>query len=276
MVSGRTASGRKIRLACCAIIASLVVQAGVIPVKDKLTDDEKIEILRNLMAEYAKAKTYLPRSKKPLAFDVDGSWDQAKWQMEAQQNGGPAARVGDQVKITRVVFDGDKLLLEINGGLKSGAHWYDHVQAGMGQGTRPIGNGDYTPSLGTNIEINFHKPLENLTADQVKKILAPLMDFDPHSVTKIYSETLPPEMRKAISEKRAIEGMNRDEVLLALGHPLHKVRETKDSVDLEDWIYGQAPGKITFVTFAGSKVVKVKEQYAGLGITTSPQQIATP
>ncbi|MDP9170382.1 MAG: DUF2845 domain-containing protein, partial [Acidobacteriota bacterium] len=192
------------------------------------------------------------------------------------QNGGPAARVGDQIKVTKVSFEGDKLVIEINGGLKSGGHWYDHVQAGMGQGTRPVSNGDNTPSLGTNIEIDYHKPLENLTSEQVKKTLAPLMDFDPHSVTKIYSETLPPEMQKAIAEKRALEGMDRDEVLMALGHPLHKYRETKDGTDLEDWIYGQAPGKITFVTFSGSKVVKVKEQYAGLGITTSPQVVPTP
>jgi hypothetical protein len=36
-------------------------------------------------------------------------------------------------------------------------------------------------------------------------------------------------------------------------------------VDLEDWVYGTPPGKIVFVTFNGEKVVKVKEDYAGLG-----------
>ena len=245
------------------------VHAGVIPSKDKLTDDEKIEILRNLSAEYAKAKTYLPRSKKPLEFDVDGTWDQAKWQMMAQQNGGPAARVGDDLKITHVGFEGDKLLLEINGGMKSGGHWYDHVDVGMGGMGGPVSNRNGTPSLGTVIEVNFHKPLENLTSADVKKVLAPLMDFDPHSVSKLYTETLPPEVQKAITEKRALEGMNRDQVLLALGHPRQKYRETKDGVDLEDWIYGEAPGKVTFVTFSGNKVVKVKEQYAGLGIQTA-------
>jgi hypothetical protein len=245
----------------------------VIPSKDKLTDDEKIEILRNLSAEYAKAKTYLPRSKKPLEFDVDGTWDQAKWQMMAQQNGGPAARVGDELKITHVAFESDKLLLEINGGMKSGKHWYDHVDVGMGGMGGPVSNGNGTPSLGTVIEVNFHKPLENLTSADVKKVLAPLMDFDPHSVSKIYAETLPPEVQKAISEKRALEGMNHDQVLLALGHPRQKYRETKDGADLEDWIYGEAPGKVTFVTFSGNKVVKVKEQYAGLGIQTSPASI---
>jgi hypothetical protein len=76
-------------------------------------------------------------------------------------------------------------------------------------------------------------------------------------------------VQKAITEKRALEGMNHDQVLLALGHPRQKYRETKDGVDLEDWIYGEAPGKVTFVTFSGNKVVKVKEQYAGLGIQTA-------
>jgi hypothetical protein len=246
----------------------------VIPVKDKLTDDEKIEILRNLSAEYAKAKTYLPRSSKPLEFDaLTGTWDQAKWQMMAQQNGGPAARESDQIKITHVGFDGDKLILEINGGLKTGKHWYDHVETGMGGMTRPVSNGQYTPTTGTNIEVNFHKPMENLNADQIKKILLPLMDFDKHTVTKMYSETLSPEMQKAVTEKRALEGMNRDEVLMAMGHPLHKYRETIEGEDREDWIYGEPPGKVTFVTFANSKVLRVKEQYAGLGIQVSPKQV---
>ncbi len=277
MAAGRTGRRPGIIAILIAAVAAPFASAGVIPVKDKLTEDEKIEILRDLTAEYAKAKTYLPRSSKPLEFDATtGSWDQAKWQMMAQQNGGPAARESDQIKITHVAFDGDKLLLEINGGLKSGKHWYDHVEAGMGGVGRPVGNGNYTPTTGTNLEINFHKPMENLTADQVKKLLLPLMDFDKHTVSKSYSETLSPEMKKAVAEKRALEGMNRDEVLMSMGHPLRKHRETKDGVDLEDWIYGEAPGKVTFVTFSNSKVIKVKEMYAGLGIQTSPQRVITP
>jgi hypothetical protein len=59
-------------------------------------------------------------------------------------------------------------------------------------------------------------------------------------------------------------------VVLALGLPVRKIRETKDGVELEDWIYGAPPGKITFVTFDGNKVVKVKEAYAGLG-TQAPR-----
>jgi hypothetical protein len=42
-----------------------------------------------------------------------------------------------------------------------------------------------------------------------------------------------------------------------------------DGEELEDWIYGLPPGRITFVTFNGNKVKKVKESYAGLGGSTA-------
>jgi len=231
---------------------------------DKLTEDEKISLVRDLNAEYAKAKTLIPRSKKPLAIDSNGTWDKSQWE-NAARTMGPAARLGDQVQITKVSLEGDRLVLELNGGLKSGRKWYDHVQIGMGS-TAPVHNGPATPTLGTVIEINFHKPMENLTANDVKKILVPLLDFDKRSVTKVYTETLPQAMQNAIKQKRAVEGMDREEVTMALGRPDHKYRESKNGIDTEDWIYGNPPGKITFVTFAGSKVVKVKEEYAGLGM----------
>lgn len=183
---------------------------------------------------------------------------------------GPAARLGDKVQITKVSLEGDHIVFEINNGLKSGQHWYDHVQVGMG-GISPASNGNpnaNTPSLGTYIQLNFHKPMESLTAADVKKILAPILDFDKRSATQLYSETLPPEVQKAITEKRAMVGMDREQVLLALGHPDHKYRESKDGIDTEDWIFGTPPGKITFVTFNGNKVTKVKDEYAGLGTAT--------
>jgi hypothetical protein len=34
-------------------------------------------------------------------------------------------------------------------------------------------------------------------------------------------------------------------------------------------VYGQAPGKFTFVTFNGDKVTRVKEACAGLGFEVS-------
>ena len=41
----------------------------------KLTEDQRIEILRGLSSEYAKIKVQLPRTKKILEFSTDGTWD---------------------------------------------------------------------------------------------------------------------------------------------------------------------------------------------------------
>ncbi len=90
------------------------------------------------------------------------------------------------------------------------------------------------------------------------------MDFDQRSPTQLYSETLSPEMKKAIADKHVTVGMTRDQVKMTLGQRDTNYRQTtKDGVETEDWIYGKPPGKITFVTFAGSKVIAVKETYAG-------------
>jgi hypothetical protein len=238
---------------------------------NKLTMEDRIELTRGLMAEYGTVKVLLPRSRKPLEFDAKTGYDQSQWAQIARESG-PAARIGDQVQITRIDLEDDKIVLQINGGFKGGRKWYQNVEVGMGGATAPIsqGNNSNAPG-GTSIAVLFHQPLEPVKAAAIKKMLAPVIDFDRHTVTEVYSETLPPEVQQAIKEKRVTEGMNREQVVMALGRPAHKSRETKDGLELEDWVYGTPPGRITFVTFNGDKVIKVKESYAGLGT-----QVADP
>lgn len=235
---------------------------------EKLTEQDRIELMRGLVAEYATVKQLLPRAKKALPFDAGGTFDKKTWQAASREYG-PAGRVGDTVQITRVAIEADRLVLQINGGFNGGRKWYDSAQIGGGMGgggpMTPLGKGDSNAPGGTTIELLFHKPLEPIKADEVKKMLAPVLDFEKHSATQLYAEVLPPEVQTAIKDKKVLEGMDRDQVLMAMGHPAHKSREVKDGVELEDWVFGQPPGKITFVTFNGSKVIKVKEEYAGLG-----------
>jgi hypothetical protein len=251
----------------------LLTLAPALGAADKLTWQDRVEIARGLDFEYANVKVLLPRSRKPLEFNADGSWDKAAWAAVAA-TAGPAAREGDLVQITKVTFESDRLLLDINGGIEGGRHWYHHVQIGAGASTNPsmtpIATGDSNAKSGTSLVVLFHKPLEPIKASAVKKMLAPVLDFEKHSASEIYSETLPPATQTAIREKRALEGMTRDQVTLALGRPVQKSRETVDGVEREDWVYGIPPGRITFVTFQGDKVVKVKEEYAGLG-TIAPE-----
>ena len=248
----------------CATLAFLSFLPGCFAA-EKLTFEDRIELTRGLTAEYGTAKVLVPRSKKALEFNSDGTFDKKQW-AEIAKESGPAARTGDQVQITKIAIESDRIVMEINGGYKGGRKWYQGVQIGVNGGASvPVSQNDTNAPGGTSLVLLFHKQLEPIKATEIKKMLAPVIDFEKHSVTEIYSETLPPEMQKAIKEKRATEGMNHEQVVLAMGRPVHKSRETKDGMELEDWVYGQAPGKITFVTFNGDKVIKVKEAYAGLG-----------
>ncbi|MEP6536487.1 MAG: hypothetical protein ABJF23_14265 [Bryobacteraceae bacterium] len=256
------------RLFLISLLTTCLFADGV---KDtgKLNFDQRVEIVRGLMAEFATVKTFLPRSKKPLPIESSGKYDKKKWD-EVGREFGPAARVGDLVQITKVTIEDQKILFEINGGMRGKRKWYENVEVGMGGSTSPIrGQGTNAPG-GTYIVLEFGKPVPGLQAAEIKKILAPILDFEKHSATEQAMDSLPPEVAKAVKENRAIEGMDRDQVIMALGKPRTKSRETKEGMELEDWIYGNPPGKLVFVTFNGNKVLKVKETYAGLGGQTAP------
>jgi hypothetical protein len=239
-------------------------------VADKLSLDERVEITRGLMAEFAKSKVTLPRTKKSLAYPSDGNYNRDAWQKALLENG-PASRVGDEIQITRVLIEDKKILLEINGGMKSGGHWYDHVEVGMGGGMSGVNrNQNGRQSAGSQIALTFPKGVPSVTVGEIKAMLSPLFDFSPHSATQAYVEALPAPIKKGIEEQRAVEGMNREQVVLAMGRPKNKSRETRDGDEVEDWVYGEPPGKVTFVTFSEGKVIKIREDYADVGGYTAP------
>jgi hypothetical protein len=251
------------------VLAALLAVASLRGDQKKLTEDQRVELLRGLLSEYATVKAPLPRSKKPLEFNSDGTYNKTEW-LNAGKQMGPAARIGDLVQITHINIEKDNIVFEINHGFKSqGGSWKDHVQVGVNGGMGPISRSDANAPGGTNIVLKFPDVIGELTSADVKKMLAPVLEFEKHSATENYVDTLPPAIKVAIAEKKPVEGMDRDQVILALGRPLRKSRENKDGIDYEDWIYGQPPGRVTFVTFAGAKVVKIKETYAGLGGTVA-------
>jgi hypothetical protein len=242
---------------------------------DKLSFDEQMEITRGLNAEYATLKAALPRSKKPLVFHSDGTYDHNAWE-KAMQEGGPAGRLGDQVQITRVQIESNRILLEINGGTKRG-HWYDHVQVGMGGNMSNVPTNQNAQAVnGSYVAVVFPSSVPSLKSAEIRQMLSSVFDFEKHSASEQYMDKLPEPVKKAIKEQKAIDGMDKDQVLLALGKPRNKSRETsKDGDEIEDWIYGEPPGKMTFIRFTEGKVVKVQESYANVGGTTAPP-LASP
>ena len=244
----------------------VLAAAGLSSAADlKLTRQERVELIRGLSAEFATATAPLPRSRKTLIIESTGSYDKALWEQVGRESG-PAARVGDLVQVTKLELEDDRIVFQLNGGAKGGPKWYERIEVGTGTRTTPIGGGSQRPAPGgTTLALVFRERITPLTSTGVKKLLAPVLDFNRRSTTEQYFEKLPEPVKQAIKEKKATEGMDREQVVLALGKPERKVRETVDDVELEDWIYGKPPGRILFVTFQGEKVIRVKESYAGLG-----------
>ena len=96
-----------------------------------------------------------------------------------------------------------------------------------------------------------------------------VLDFDKHTAIENYIDSLPEPIREAIKAQKVVEGMDREQVFMAKGTPVRKSRQTKDDVDYEDYIYGKAPGVMTFVTFAGAKVSRIQEFYVGINGSTA-------
>lgn len=235
---------------------SQVVQAK--SEKDRARE-ARIAIIRALGQEVAVSKIELPRGKNGVFVDAKGQVDQAKATAEMRQNG-LALRPGTLVQITKIEFKSDQVKIELNGGGKKRKKWYEHIEiGGMGGTSAPISTTETTATgYGSAVTVAFPGKLETVTPEQVKKLLDSVLDFERRSPTVLYSPEVPPEIKEAIKSHQVIVGMDRDAVLSSKGPPDRKVRETRDGVEEEDWIYGLPP-HVLFVTFDGESVVRVKQ-----------------
>ncbi len=243
-----------------------VAQLAVLPLGAGLTTRQRQEIVRSITAEYGTAKVLIPRSKKPLDIVLGKEIDAETWGA-ALDKFGPAARLGDLMQVTKVEFKGARLVFELNHGLKGGRKWWHRVQIGGGarRGTT-LGQGQATHAPGgTQIALVFDKEVPVKDAEEFLKMLKPILDFDQRSADELYMDTIDPKFREAIEKEEAIDGMDRDMVLLAKGRPDRKVRDFKEDIETEDWIYGKPPGDIVFVTFEDGEVIGVKHAHATLG-----------
>ena len=103
---------------------------------------------------------------------------------------------------------------------------------------------------GSKISLTFsNKVPPDLTFDQLKEFLAPVLDFTKKTIVSTNIESLPPEFKEAVLAKEAVIGMDQDTVLLAMGIPDRKTLEKVNGVEQEEWQYNGRGVKKTFVTF---------------------------
>src|SRR5215469_86361 len=226
----------------------------------QIGEQSKLEIIRYVDGEYAKAVQPLPHEKTGYKIPVGKPLDVKSLQDEIRRQGAIAG-VGDTVQITRIEFRGKEIAVQINGGGKKKFHLREHLQVGMGNMLPPTSD-DMHPEegRGTTIILDYGRPLPDMGPEDVNHDPSILLDFSKqHSAAVNWIDTLPPEIQQAIKDHRALVGMDQEMVIAALGRPDHKVRERDpNGNETEDWIYGNPPAKTTFVTFMGEKVVRVK------------------
>jgi len=234
-----------------------------------LQERSKLDLIRYVSGEFAKAIKPLPAGKEGFHVTV-GKPLEAEQLDRAVATHGPAVNTGDNVQITRLEFRDHQIIVDVNGGGRGKRHWRDHIQIGMGgagyppmqtSSTQDQGPPGVQPGMGSTIFLEFNKPLPDLTPDELKQLLSPFLNFaKERSAAVQWFDTLPPEMKKAIQERKPVVGMDREELIAAIGKPDHKVRERdSDGNDIEDWIYGQPPSKTVFIRFQGDRVTSIKQ-----------------
>jgi hypothetical protein len=228
--------------------------------KSQMTPESRVNIIRSLGSELVALKVPLPISKTGLVVNSNGDFDWKKNEEESIRAGQFIAP-GITIQVTGVTINDDRIILELNGGgKKKKRRFFERIQVGASGGSRPLANPtSQAPPQGSYVTIKFEKVVPDLTPDQIKEILSSVLDFSKKSATKTFIESVPDEFKDAVKNKQAAVGMDKDLVLATLGRPLKRVREKKGEVQTEDWIYGEKPQKVTFVTFLNDKVISVKE-----------------
>lgn len=245
--------------------------------RPKLDETTRRQLIQLLDAEFARLRKTLPQGDKSLVIDPQGRLspnDAALFQLA--QVHGAVAKVGDKVQITNVSFREKSIFLAINGGPKRKGHWYDHVSVGVGGaggGVTPYDPSAQPQPSGAGITLQFNKQLPQMTPDDVKKLLSPVLDFSMKSAAEVYSETLPPKIQAAIKNHEVLVGMNRDMVVMAKDRPAQRVREKDEQgKEYEEWIYGTPPQDVIFVRFVGDEVTQVKTAKVGGQIAVKTQK----
>lgn len=233
-----------------------------------LQETSKLTLIRFVSGEFAKAIKSLPAGKEGFNLVVGKPLD-TQLLDRAVATHGAAVNSGDNVQITGLEFRAHQVVVDLNGGGRGKHRWRDHLQIGIGgsyptmqtTSTQETGPPGLQPGMGSTIFLEWNKFVPDMTPDELKKILSPFLNFqNERSASVQWIDTLPPEMKKAIQERRPIVGMDREEVIAAMGKPDHKVRERdSEGNDIEDWIYGQPPSKTVFVRFTGDHVTKVEQ-----------------
>ena len=233
--------------------------------RQKLDKTTELQLVQLFNAEIARVRKPLPLGAKDIVVSPDGSVRPGDARLnQLAMTAGAAAKVGDQVKITTIVFKERSVYIEVNGGPKHKSKWYEHISVGGLGGSVGGQDTNQVPATGSAISLEFKSHVPEMTAAELRQLLYPIFDFSLKSASQVATETLPPKVQAAVKQHQVLVGMNRDMVILAKQRPEQKFREKDEKgKDYEEWVYGKPPEEVVFVRFVGDEVTQVKTSRVG-------------
>jgi hypothetical protein len=219
----------------------------------------RMDLIHGFNAELVYVRSPFPMGKRGLVLK-NGKLSPGGEELQRMLAfSGPAAKPGDQARISQIVIKDDRIRFEINGGPVKKQKWYQRISVGGNGGTTSIAPSDPNANpRGSYVDLVFDHYVPELNPQQLKDLLRPVFDFNAKSAVEAYLETVPPQVKDAIKNHRVLVGMNREMVIYAKGRPPKKVREKDGETDYEEWIYGEPPQDVDFVRLVGDEVVRVE------------------
>jgi hypothetical protein len=230
-----------------------------------MSKQTRFEIIRDFETQLVYARTVFPMGTKGIKLK-DGvttpngpelQQDLALW--------GPSVRPGDPSRISFVQIKDDHIHFEINGGPVRHKKWYQRIEVSGNGGVPVTGTQQELPPNphGTFLDVYFNKYVPEMTAQQLREVLLPVLDFNAKNKEEAYLNTVPPKVKEAIQAHHVLVGMDTEMVLHAKGKAPRKVRERDGETEYEEWIYGEPPADVDFVRIVNDEVVRVETMKVG-------------
>ncbi len=246
---------------------------------ERMSRQTRLEIIRNFETQLVYSRAMFPMNTKGLRLRGDEITPNGEELRRALALWGPAIKPGDPAHISLVQIKDDHIHFEINGGPVRRQKWYKHVQISGANGASVTPGKDEPQKNphGSFVDIYFAKFVPEMTGQQLRALLFPVLDFNARSKEQAYLDTVPPKVKEAILAHRVLVGMNQEMVLHAKGKPPRKVRERDGETQYEEWIYGEAPADVDFVRMVGDEVVRVEiVKVSGEKIVRTEKEIVLP
>src|SRR5262249_43918338 len=136
-----------------------------------MTKQTRQEVVRAFNAELCYARTNFPMGKVGLKLKKGVTYPNGDELMHLMSLWGPAAKPGDQVRITDVVIKDNFIHFEFNGGPVKKLKWYQHIEISGSGGSTPVSPSDSNANArGSFVDLYFEKYVPEMTGPELKQL----------------------------------------------------------------------------------------------------------